>query len=304
MANAARKIFGKIIEALRKERITYTASGTARSWTRKYLADKANLSFSALRDIESGKKATIRPDEIINLSNALQLTTHERLELILAASFVQPKDVLPDCDKGDEPLKHLLPNLQQSQLPAYIVDVYGDVVAANDLIVNLFGFSQENLKYGIGGNISRYNIMRVIFSQDLDLRQRWGASWKKIAEDNILFFRGESLRYRHTKYWHMLFKELIALKDFEDFWRNVPEKECFPAIRQYTMQYTDTIRLSYLSVSTVVLTEHGNLRFIVYVPTDEKTLNIFLDLKHNMRSSSISYKIAPWPDKFSQPKTG
>jgi transcriptional regulator with XRE-family HTH domain len=130
-----RLMFGTLVSSLREDlRITQND-----------LADKSGLRLTQLRDIEQGLKVDLlRESTLIKLALALQLTTLERYQFFLAASGILPSEIF----KGNEMLT-LLPFdarmvledicaiVKKLPFPAFIVDSYCDIVAANAIVIEL-----------------------------------------------------------------------------------------------------------------------------------------------------------------------
>ncbi len=71
-----RKEFGELVAALRQDL----------GWTQFQLAEYADLDEAVISQIERGVKKYFEPELLFQLANALQLTSLERHDFILAAS--------------------------------------------------------------------------------------------------------------------------------------------------------------------------------------------------------------------------
>src|SRR5581483_93373 len=88
----------------------------------------AEVEEPVISKLERGVKKHFEPDLLFRLANVLQLTTLERREFFLAASGFDAQKIL----------KKMLDLMGQVRLPAFVIDVYGDVIAANNCILAFF----------------------------------------------------------------------------------------------------------------------------------------------------------------------
>lgn len=286
--------FGQLVAALRQE-LVFWDQGVMKPWSREKLAEETQLSPFTIRDIENGKKAHIKAEEIVVLANALKLTTQERLEFIVAASYVENKHIVQVPHENlRKPLEILLERLQGTSLPLYVSDVYGDIVAANDAIIGLYKVPMYIVKSGLGGNVSRFNMMRFVFSKDAPFRQMLGNRWEFDVKSNVQYFRGESLRYRATQYWQRIFGELLEVDDFQRIWQGIYyEEDNFTDVHPYAFMHPDYGFFSYYATVSTTITYAGNLRSVIYVPNDDNTRNAFADIAHKYGNSI--HLLASWP---------
>lgn len=147
---------------------------------------------------------------------------------------------------------------------------------------------------GLGGDFSKYNFLRFIFSKESGFREALGKRWVEDAKSNIRYFRGESLRYRATVHWAKIFKELQELDDFQWLWSSVSsEKENFINIHPYSFLHPEMGFLSYRAVISYMPTSSGNLATVIYVPTDTPTKESFEKMA-KLVGNDI-HRIAKWP---------
>lgn len=294
------KKFGFLVKTLRQE-MEYieqdkneNKNSNRISWTQKVLAEKTKLSYATMRKIEEGKKQKIMDDELVALANALQLTSQERIEFIIAASFIDNHHIVKTLDSGDAPLTALIDQLSGTNLPLYISDVYGDIVAANSIVTELYKVDKRVLTFGLSEGISRFNIMRFVFSDNFKnlLRMNWFTD----AKSNVQYFRGESLRYRVTKYWQKTFKELLDMdKKFRQIWSYIYEEEdLYSDIHSYSYMHPDHGFLAYYATVSTTITLFGNLRSVIYVPSDDNTRKAFEKISHD-HGNQIHRTGAKWP---------
>ncbi len=124
-----RNDFGQLVAALRQDL----------GWTQFKLAEVAEIDEPVVSQIERGVKRFLPPDLLFSLANSLQLTTLERREFFLAASGLDERKIVrqaganvkTDVFDHKKILERMVSLTGSLRLPAFLVDVYGDVVAAN-----------------------------------------------------------------------------------------------------------------------------------------------------------------------------
>jgi transcriptional regulator with XRE-family HTH domain len=210
-----RKNFGELITVLRTEHATH-----GQIWSQEKLGEISGLKRLVIGNIERGKKKQLEPETLLALSDALQLSAMERKELFIAAAGIDVYKIF-----HDDPnlyLAELIQTLDSIQVPSFIMDPYGDIVALNPLLLAFYQVDKNDLDKS---NLkSKYNIMRVLFSDEFSAqRQLMGKSWEKFAHSAILSFRAVSLRYRAEKYFKATFADLITNYPlFDKFWKVSP----------------------------------------------------------------------------------
>jgi transcriptional regulator with XRE-family HTH domain len=128
-----RKEFGELVAALRQDL----------GWTQFQLAEYSNVDDAVISQIERGVKKYFEPQLLFQLANAFQLTTLERQEFVLAASGLDEKEIVrqpsanvaTDVFDAKKILDRMVALTEAIRLPAFLSDVYGDVVAANRIML-------------------------------------------------------------------------------------------------------------------------------------------------------------------------
>jgi transcriptional regulator with XRE-family HTH domain len=293
-----RKEFGQLISTLRQDL----------DWTQFNLAEFAGVDEAVISQIERGVKKHFEPELLYNLANAFQLTTMERREFLLAASGLdnrqmvrQPSSqVKTDVFHPQKTLTKLMHLTGQLRLPAFVIDVYGDVIAANYIVMSLFHITLDWAMAGAhlpGG----YSTIRVTFGRDLVSRNMVVDNWDSYALNTMRGFRELSLRYRAKPYFKYLikaFRNPIEFPLFDRYWKMVSsleqDKETNTDLFSYEhIQYGP---LGYLASSTLTVTPYGELFLVHYLPTDQRTHEVFEQLAHECGQDVASF--APWPEKI------
>src|SRR5512147_1785625 len=131
-----RKEFGELVAALRQDL----------GWTQFQLAEFAELDEAVVSQIERGVKKYFEPDLIFHLANALQLTSLERHDFVLAASGLDEKEIVrqpsaittTDLFDATKILERMIALTGDIRVPAFLQDVYSDVVAANRMMLAFY----------------------------------------------------------------------------------------------------------------------------------------------------------------------
>jgi transcriptional regulator with XRE-family HTH domain len=292
-----RKDFGQLLSTLRQDL----------SWTQFELAEHAEIEEPVISQIERGVKKHFEPELLFHLANALQLTTLERREFFLAAiglddtQAVRQPSAATSTDVFDarKLLEKMIRLIEQVPLPAFLIDVYSDVIAANNSISLFFNIPPtmlENADRIPGG----YNAIRLIFGKDLVGRSHVADNWDHYALITMRAFRERSLRYRATSYFKYLMKAFRNQNEyplFERYWRMVSSMEQDKEINmdQFRYSHNEFGDLQYVSSSTVSVTSFGELFLNQYLPLDMHTGQVFAELVRSAGNGVL--RLAHWPEK-------
>ncbi|MGE5462907.1 MAG: helix-turn-helix domain-containing protein, partial [Syntrophothermus sp.] len=216
-----RRDYGELVAALRQDL----------GWTQFQLAEYAGLDSAVISQIERGVKRFFEPDLLFCLANALQLTTLERKEFIFAASGLdenqivrQPSEAMAtDGFDARKILERMISLVGQIRTPAYLCDVFGDVVAANNMMLGLYDVTPSMIDSAArlpGG----YNTTRLNFGRDSLSRMQILDHWDDYALNAMRAFRESTLRYRawpYFKYLIKVFRNPSEFPFFDRYWKLV-----------------------------------------------------------------------------------
>ncbi|HEU0295197.1 MAG TPA: helix-turn-helix transcriptional regulator [Anaerolineales bacterium] len=292
-----RKDFGQLLATLRQDL----------DWTQFRLAEFAVVDEAVISQIERGVKKFFEPELLFCLANALQLTTLERREFFLAASGLDQKQIVrqpslamaTDVFNIRKILDKLIELTGQVRLPAFLADVYGDVIAANRIILSFFKVPPlilETAPHVPGG----YNTVRVNFGKESVVRNRIANNWDGFALNAMRTFREHSLRYRaqpYFKYLMSLFRNPVEYPLFDRFWKMVSSIEQDKEIDTdyFDFQHDEFGQVKYSASATITITSFGELFLIQYLPLDEHTARVFEQIAKEVGQSAL--RVAPWPVK-------
>ncbi|MBK8988095.1 MAG: hypothetical protein IPM39_18840 [Chloroflexi bacterium] len=296
-----RKQFGKLVMALRKEQ--FDESGDRFTQARLAEAIQAQDSQTPLSEIVIGKiergERTILDDQtLLNLADGLKLTIGERRTFFLLATGLDHPQIYPDKQVSSEILASTLEMLADIRLPALLLDRYLDVVAVNELLLQLYQVSQIDLSSRLG-KPGGDNLLDFIFSKGFaGVRAHMSPPvWHRFAVGNVIYFRRMTLPYRMTDYFTGLFTHLRQNRDFRWFWEQVYYEEMlyFHGGELFQMGSSLMGRFRFLTAPLVTFTPFGNLEILTHIPRDEATAVAFHEMA--LHTPAKAHQIGSWPDK-------
>jgi transcriptional regulator with XRE-family HTH domain len=292
-----RKDFGLLVSTLRQDL----------DWTQFQLAEYANVDEAVVSQIERGVKKYFEPELLFCLANTLQLTTLERREFFLASTGLEKKQLVrqptmatnTDVFNVRKILDKMVNLTGQVRLPAFLVDAYNDVIAANNIILSFFQIPPTVLETAsqIPGG---YNTIRINFGKEAVMRNQIVNNWDSFALNSMLAFRESSLRYRAQPYFKYLmkaFRNPIEYPLFDRYWKMVSSLERDKEINldYFSFSHERFEDVKYMASSTVTITSFGELFLVQHLPLDERTSRAFEQIAKETGQDVI--RIAPWPVK-------
>jgi transcriptional regulator with XRE-family HTH domain len=292
-----RKDFGELVAALRQDL----------GWTQFQLAEYSGLDGAVISQIERGVKRFFEPELLFCLANAFQLTTLERREFIFASSGLDEKQMVrqpseamaTDVFDAKKVLEKLVSLTGQIRLPAYISDVFGDVVAANYMMLALYNVSASLLEQ-VARLPGGFNTTRLNFGHDSVSRTQVIDNWEGYALNAMRSFRESTLRYRawpYFKYLMKIFRNPAEFPFFDRYWKLVSstEQDKDVALDIFQYQHRKLGPIKYTSTSTNAFTSFGNLYLVQNLPLDQQTEQAFLQLQKEAGLGVV--RLASWPEK-------
>lgn len=292
-----RKDFGKLVAALRQDL----------EWTQQQLADYGNLDVAIISQIERGVKRTIKPELRVRLANAFQLTTVERRRFLFAASGMGTEYILPqprsalggEAASPEAILKRISGVIERMRMPAFLIDGYSDILAANLIAHKFFEVPPgmlENAATVPGG----YNTIRLVFGKELALRLHFLAEWDEYARNSMSAFREQTIYYRAHPYFQYLinaFRDPAEYPLFDRFWKMVSsmEEDREANFQIFTIKHDSFGPIKYIASSSLTVTRYGELVLVQHLPANENTRRIIDRLAKENGEGVLT--LAPWPDK-------
>lgn len=292
-----RRDFGELVSTLRQDM----------GWTQFQLAEYAEIDIAVISQIERGVKKFFEPDLLFCLANALQLSTLERKEFILAASGLEKKQIVrqpsavvaTDVFDAQKIKERMVSLTGEIRLPAFLVDVYSDVIAVNRMMLAFYDVPVSVLEAAAhipGG----YNTARLNFGRDLLARRHVSDNWDYYAINSMRAFRANSLQYRARPYFKYLmkaFRNPAEYPFFDRFWKLASSADHDNEVNadHFSYYHNEFGQLKYVASTTTAITSFGNLFLTKSLPLDEHTEEVFTDLK--LKAGLGAVPLAPWPEK-------
>jgi transcriptional regulator with XRE-family HTH domain len=293
-----RKEFGQLLATLRQDL----------DWTQFQLAEYSNVDEAVISQIERGVKKYFESELLVKLANALQLTTLERREFFLATSGLDQRQMVRQPSTGSNTdtnhptkiLNHLIETLGSIQLPAFISDVYGDAIAANQAVINFYRLPPALLS-AAGQLPAGYNTMRMTFNRDLIGRAHVSDNWDAYAMATMASYRAATLRYRakpYFKYLLNIFRDPIEYPLFDRFWKRVSSLETDQNVDSDRFHYRHEVygEIQYMTARITTITAFCEVFLLTYVPLDSHTSEIFAQIYKETGNGIV--RLAPWPEKL------
>jgi transcriptional regulator with XRE-family HTH domain len=288
-----RKNFGKLIVALRQEQLDEHNA----SWTRQRFAEESGIDQDILANIETGRKAILYSDLLVQIATALKLTSGERKEFFLAASGVDEEHIYHKLDSPKSALADMLAIMDKALLPAFLVDQYFDIVAVNLMVLEAYNVNVNDFLDPKSDPVTRFNLLRFLFAPEFNEQKAMlGAFREKFAANTIMLFRAASLRYRATDYFLRLCRHLCEIDELQTYLQRKPKNERY--VDNNLFINLDNPRLGAIravSASVTAASTAGELRLFVFIPLSEETAKIFSNLAQ--LNNYIFQPLPDWPDK-------
>ncbi len=284
--------FGLLVKALRK----YSMDEYGNRWTRETLSEAIHLTPNQLGRLERGDRKYLDNHTMVLLAKAFNLTNLEQKEFFIAASGLKD-EVLFQSEIPEHQMNNLLLLMESLQAPSFLLDAYGDIVAANTSAVNFFCITEELIDYAFSIPAG-LNHIRFMYSSEYGFKYIVGPCWREAATFEIYLFRRSTLRYRHKDYFDYIFKALLKEKEFDIDWYESQRNTLYKNLTYEAFNY-DHPRygpVSYTATETIVNTREGDLYLIMYNPTDKSTSKVFNSL--NGPGKNHARKLASWPEKI------
>ena len=293
-----RKEFGKLLSMLRQDM----------DLTQFQLAEYAQLDEAVISQMERGVKKYFEPELLIKLANSFHLTTIERREFFLAASGIangqivrQPSAALmTDTINSEKVLARMVQIIEQLNIPAFIMDVYADVLAVNNSAFTFFN-TPLDLVASASSVAGGFNTVRMMFGKELYMRSRITENWDHYAVGSMRFVRENSLRYRAKPYFQYLMKSFrnpVEYPLFNRYWKLVSsfEQDRESNVDVFSYTHDEYGPLRYATSTTVSITPHGELFLNQYLPLDDHTRRLFEDILKKSGMGVLA-PLASWPEK-------
>ncbi len=286
-----RKMFGKIVAALRKEQIDFD---NGNSWSQEKLAEETRLTTRIVGKIERGSQVRLDKGTLQDLARAFRLTSLERREFFAMASEITDEAIVRADLNHQDVLAQVWATLGTLCTPAFLMDSFGDLIGANRAVLDFhkLNWSQFNAARCSAGNV---NILSLLLAPDAPLRLVLGPGWHAIALANMRQWRVMTLRYRHTARFRNLFAALSDYPDFQMLWAASRRRDEDNNSRLRSHFYTHGVfgPVAYTVFTNISLSAYGDLYLAAFVPQNRDTVIVFQNFADRCHRPLA---LTPWPN--------
>ena len=286
--------FGRLVATLRQEM----------RWTQEQLAEYSGIDVSILSNIERGARKHIESEILFALANVFALTSLERREFFLGACGMDPSQIVrqhgPNSPTtvfdADAILREACDQLSTMVAPGFLVDVYGNLIAANHIFLELMDLDLNQFQ-GLENMPDGFLAFTFLYKM-LEQQPTFTDGYNMMALTYMRSFREISLRYRATPRYAALVKEFRDVNKyplFERYWRKAASADTdkHSMMDVFEAEHRTYGTLRYLSTSAVTLTPYGELLLTHTMPADRATALKFIEMADNVGLDVV--RITPWP---------
>ena len=284
-----KKGFGQLVATLRKE----SRNEFDEIMTQYDLAELCRIPLITLQKIEQGRQANIKADVLLGLAQALNLSSRAMEVFFLASLGIKDSQFVKRTRTPHEKLDELTRTLSQLQIPAFISDGFGDVLAANPAFPAIYAMQVD--QFAAPHLLSQHNINRILFAPEFESqREMMGETLHEFARQMVLQFKITTLKYRNHWYFQRLLPELNRYPIFRAYWQSPAfhDDDVFIEYNPFTLRHPEFGQLKFLSSSLPAITWLGDLHLNSFQPMDAHTSQVCLHLARKLGTRPLH--LAPW----------
>ena len=285
-----KKDFGQLVATLRKE----SRNEFDEPMTQYDLAELARIPLITLQKIEQGRQENIKPEILLKLVNALNLSSRARQVFFLTSLGIKDSETLKPTASPQLVLAELTRTLSQLQTPAFILDGFGDIVA-----LNLSGPAVYDLDLSQINNpnlLSQHNFIRLLFSPEFEKQHAMLEKTQfDFARRTVMLFKLWTMKNRNHWYFQRLIPELNRYQGFREHWQSPTfhDEDIFVQYNHITLKHPELGPLKFLSSPTQAITTQGDLYLFSFQPLDAHTAEVCVRLTRKLGTQVIP--VASWP---------
>ena len=299
-----RKEFGELLKALRREHIDIEDAD--KPWSQQKLAEKSRLTEIMIGTIERGTKSNLEPETLLQLAEALGLTSNERKEFFAAASGISHQNTLRLYSDPQTCVSEMRNFLHAIVSPAFLMDSYGDIVALNRACVILLDADLISFRQASEKSVTNFNLMTVVFSPEFEQQRTKmqecisAQEYYEFLWNSVIFFRTLTFKHRSTKYFeHILIQMRKHYPLFRRFWSEVYSgyKDNYIDNIYLRLNHSQFGRLAMLGCTVTAVTTVGDLKLISLSPLSFNTSEVFKQVLETMNGQVVEELLPRWPQK-------
>jgi len=255
-------------------------------------AAKSYISLDVIRKIEQGSRKILYAEELHKIAKALKLSPAEQRAFYALTQDVYSLQII-DNQAVDEAFANAWQHLSTTRQPTYLFNSLYDLVGAN---VSMMAFHRMTPEKLMAASKTKFgcNLLGFLFAPNAPLRTTAQAAWQRIVEANIRQFRCTSMRYRDTKRFSTLVKELHKLPNFSELWSEMLVNQQDPSsqLRMYKYCHEEYGPIHYGVICTLMPTPHGDLHLATFEAYDGPTYDLFHMISQEYKPPT---QIIDWP---------
>lgn len=287
-----KKEFGNLVAGLRKEQ----RNEFDEVMTQNDLSERAGIPLVTLQKIEQGRQVNLKPDMLLRLSQALNLSVRGREAFLLCATGVEESEIGDSAVKPDLILAELRDSLARLQTPAFITDCFGDVLFANPALLVVYNTAPEKLL--APHLLTQFNIIRILMAPEFEAqRKMMGADAHSFFRRTVLLYKAMTIKYRSSWYFQLILPELNRFPLFREHWQSpiFHDENVFINYNIIQMRHPKYGELKFLSGPLQGITPHGDLNLYSFQPLDAHTVSVCAEVVKAVGTVPVS--LASWPKK-------
>lgn len=287
-----RQEFGNLVALLRKEQ----RNEFDEVLSQYDLAEKAGIPLVTVQKIEQGRQANLKPDTLLALTRAFNLSARSREAFLLCASGLLESEVAASNIEPQETLQELRDCLAQLQTPAFITDCFGDVLFVNPSLLVVYDSAPEQLS--APHLLTQFNIIRILMSPEFAKQQAMmGQSAQSFLRRTVLLYKAMTIKYRSHWYFQVILPELNRYPLFREHWQSpvFHDEDVFINHNTIRLEHPSLGSLSFLSGPLQALTVHGDLNLYSFQPLDAHTQATCAQIVK--QTGTVPIPLASWPKK-------
>ena len=285
-----KKDFGQLVATLRKE----ARNEFDEPMTQYDLAELARIPLITLQKIEQGRQENIKPEILLKLVNALNLSSRARQVFFLASLGLKDSETLKPTATPQVVLAELTRTLSQLQTPACILDGFGDVIALNSSSPAMYDLETSQLN--APHLLSQHNFIRFLFSPEFEKQRAMMEETQfDFSRRTVMLFKLWTMKNRNHWYFQRLIPELNRYQGFREHWQSPTfhDEDIFVQYNPVTLQHPEFGPLKFLSNPTQAITTQGDLYLFSFQPLDAHTAEVCVRLARKFGTQVIP--VASWP---------
>ena len=258
------------------------------------LAELARMPLVTLQKIEQGRQKNLSREMVLNLANALNLTSRAKVVFFQASLGIKDEEFIKNTISSRETLGELAYTLLQLQTPAFVADAFGDIVFTNLAAPVMYRISENQLTNP--QLLSQYNINRILFSPEFEnQRAMLGENMYDFSRRMILLYKMMTLKSRNHWCFQRLLPELNRYSLFREHWQspNFHNEDVFNMYNVFPIKHPQLGYLKYLLTVHQTLTACGDLYVYNFLPMDAHTADVCRRVMKRVGTSVVP--LSSWP---------